>query len=274
MDMTDIVSLETLAGRIAPGESVAIPVDNAGVSMAATAALIEAGITGLRLVCVPVGGMQADLLIGAKAVASLETSAISLGEAGGAPRFGAGVREGAFALFDATCPAIFAGLLAAQKGVPFMPIAGIIGSDLLRVRPDWKVIDSPTGVPGKVVVVPAITPDVALFHAPEADRSGNIRIGRHRELADMAYASKRTFVTVERIVERNLLETEDSAAGVLPSLYVDSVAVAERGAWPLPLWDEYDGDAAEVARYAAMARTEEGFRAYLSAFLTRRKQVA
>jgi glutaconate CoA-transferase subunit A len=184
------------------------------------------------------------------------------------------VREGAFALTDSTCPAIFAGLLAAQKGVPFMPIAGIIGSDLLAVRHDWKVIDSPVGEARKVVVVAAIAPDVALFHAPEADRAGNVRIGRRRELAAMAYAAKRTLVTVERIVDRNLLETEESAAGVLPSLYVDSVAVAERGAWPLPLWDEYDGDVAEVARYAAMARSEEGFRAYLSAFLSRRKQVA
>jgi glutaconate CoA-transferase, subunit A len=136
------------------------------------------------------------------------------------------------------------------------------------------VIDSPVGEPGKVVVVPAIAPDVALFHAPEADRAGNIHIGRRRELAGMAYAAKRTFATVERIVARNLLETEDSAAGVLPSLYVEAVAVAERGAWPLPLWDEYAGDDAEVARYAAMARTDEGFRAYLSGYLARRKQVA
>jgi glutaconate CoA-transferase subunit A len=272
--MTEIVALEALAARIQPGQSLAIPVDNSGVSMAATAALLEAGINGLRLVCVPTSGMQADLLIGAGAVSSLETSAVSLGEAGGAPRFNAAVREGAFALTDSTCPAILAGLLAAQKGVPFMPIAGIIGSDLLAVRRDWKVIDSPVGEPGKVVVVPAITPDIALFHAPEADRAGNIRIGRHRELAAMAYAAKRTLVTVERIVDRNLLETEDSAAGVLPSLYVEAVSVAEHGAWPLPLWDEYDGDGAEVARYAAMARSEEGFRAYLSAFLTRRKRVA
>jgi len=271
--MTEIVSLEALTGRIAPGQSIAVPVTTAGVSMAATAALIDAGITGLRLICVPVSGMQADLLIGAGAVSAIETSAVSLGEAGGAPRFNAAVRAGSLALSDSTCPAILAGLLAAQKGVPFMPIAGIIGSDLLKVRPDWKVIDSPVGG-GKVVVVPAITPDVALFHAPEADRAGNIRIGRHRELAAMAYAARSTLVTVERIVDRDLLATEDSAAGVLPSLYVDAVAVAERGAWPLPLWDEYEGDGAEVARYAAMARTEEGFRAYLSAFLTRRKQVA
>lgn len=270
--MTEIVALAALAARITPGQSIAIPAT--GVSMAATAALLESGITDLKLVCVPISGLQADLLIGAGAVTSIETSAISLGEAGGAPRFAAGVRDGRFNLRDATCPAIYAGLLAAQKGVPFMPIAGIIGSDLLTVRTDWKVIDSPVGAPGKVVVVPAIAPDVALFHAPEADRDGNVRIGRHRELAAMAYAAERTLVTVERIVERNLLASEDSAAGVLPSLYVDGIAVAERGAWPLSLWNEYDGDGAEVARYAAMARSEDGFRAYLSSFLPHRQRVA
>jgi len=270
--MTEIVSLEALAADVTSGQSLAVPV--ASVSMAATAALIEADVRNIRLICVPVSGMQADLLIGAGAVGEIETSAVSLGEAGGAPRFNAAVRAGSFGLRDSTCPAILAGLLAAQRGVPFMPIAGIVGSDLLQVRPDWKVIDSPVGEAGKVVVVPAITPDIALFHAPEADRAGNIRIGRHRELAAMAYAAKRTFVTVERIVDRNLMETEDSAAGVLPSLYVDKVAVAPRGAWPLPLWDEYPGDDGEVARYAAMARSEEGFRAYLSGFLSQRRQVA
>lgn len=272
--MTEIVALEALAARVAPGQSLAIPVDGSGVAMAATAALLESGVRDLELICVPISGMQADLLIGAGAVASLETSAVSLGEAGPAPRFTAAVKAGAFTIRDSTCPAIYAGLLAAQKGVPFMPIAGIIGSDLLNVRPDWRVIDSPVGEARKVVVVPAISPDVALFHAPEADRAGNVRIGRHRELADLAYASKRTLVTVERIVDRNLLESEDSAAGVLPSLYVDTIAVAAGGAWPLALWDEYPADEAEIARYAAMARSEDGFRAYLSAFPAHRKQVA
>jgi glutaconate CoA-transferase subunit A len=272
--MTDRVDLQTLIASIEPGQSIAIPVDRAGVSMAATAAMIEAGLTGLHLVCVPISGLQADVLIGAGIASSVETSAVSLGEAGGAPRFAAAVRDGSITLRDATCPAIHAGLLAAQKGVPFMPIAGIIGSDLLQVRPDWKIIESPVGEPGKVVVVPAITPDVALFHAPEADRFGNVRIGRYRELATMAYAAKRTLVTVERIVDRDLMETEDSAAGVLPALYVDAIAVAEHGAWPLPLWGEYETDGAELARYAAMARTDEGFRAYLSTFLRRGKRVA
>ena len=91
--MTEIVSLEALAARVAPLQSLAVPVT--GVAMAATAALIESGATGLKLICVPVSGLQADLLIGAEAVAAVETSAVSLGEAGGAPRFTAAVREGA-----------------------------------------------------------------------------------------------------------------------------------------------------------------------------------
>ena len=276
--MTDIVSLEALAASVPSGAKIAVPVDYSGVAMAATAALIDAGVRDIHLVCVPVSGLQAELLLGSGMVKTLETSAITLGEAGGAPRFMAAVRDGALQLMDATCPAIHAGLLAAQKGVPFMPIAGILGSDLLKVRPDWRVIDDPTGGADPVVVVPAIRPDVALFHAPEADRAGNIRIGRRRELAAMAYAAKRTIVTVERIVDRDLLATEDSAAGVLPALYVDQVAVAARGAWPLPLWDEYPGDDMEVARYARLARTPEGFRewldGYMASILDRRKQAA
>lgn len=267
--MTEIVALEALAARVAPGQSLAIPVDGSGVAMAATAALLEAGIRDLKLICVPISGLQADLLIGAGAVASLETSAVSLGEAGAAPRFTAGIKGGAFAMRDSTCPAIYAGLLAAQKGVPFMPIRGIIGSDVLAHRADWKVIDNPFESDDPIVIVPALSPDIALFHAPEADRFGNVRIGRRRELATMAYAAKTTLVTVERISETSLMEDERDAAGVLPALYVSQVAIAERGAWPLGLWGEYPADSAEIARYAQMARTPEGFRAYVDNFIQR-----
>ena len=54
---------------------------------------------------------------------------------------------------DATCPALLAGLVAAQKGAPFMPIRGIIGSDLLRARPDWKVIENPFAPDDPIVAI-------------------------------------------------------------------------------------------------------------------------
>jgi glutaconate CoA-transferase subunit A len=264
-----IVSLDDLVAIISPGVTLAVPADYAGVAMAATAALVRGGTGKLHLVCVPASGIQTDMLVGEGLVATLETSAVTLGEAGGAPRFQAAARQGSITLIDATCPAIHAGLLAAQKGVPFMPIRGIIGSDLLAYRADWKVIDNPFAADDPIVIVPALVPDVALFHAPEADRFGNVRIGRRRELATMAYAAKTTLVTVERIRDTSLFEDERDAAGVLPALYVSQIALAERGAWPLGLWGEYPADSAEIARYAQMARTPEGFRAYMDGFVKR-----
>jgi glutaconate CoA-transferase, subunit A len=267
--VAEIVALEALAAEVRSGMKLAVPADYCGVAMAATAAIVANRPDKLHLVCVPVTGMQGDMLIGEGLVGTLETSAVTLGEAGSAPRFVEAVRASALHLFDATCPAIHSGLIAAQKGVPFLPIRGVIGSDLLRTRSDWKVIDNPFAENDPILVVPAIHPDLALFHAPEADRFGNVRIGRRRELLTMAHASKATLVTVERLSDTSLLRDEDSAAGVLPALYVDKIAVAPRGAWPIGLWGEYPPDTAEIARYAAMARTAEGFIAYMDAFARR-----
>ncbi|WGS01115.1 CoA synthetase [Bradyrhizobium sp. ISRA443] len=245
--------------------TVALPVDYAGVSMAMTREMIRHGANDLHLVCVPTGGLQVDQLIGAGLVRTVETSAVSLGEAGGAPRFNAAVKDGSIRLMDATCPAIHAGLMAAQKGIPFMPMRGLIGTDLLRHRADWRAIDNPLADGGDpIVLIPAIKPDVAIFHAPMADRFGNVWIGRRRELAAMAYASSITIVTVERIVEKNLLADELTAAGVLPALYITAVGRAPRGAWPYGLWGEYPPDTAEIARYAQAAPTVEGFSRYMT----------
>jgi len=182
------VSVGDLAARVPDGALLAIPKEEGGGAMAATRALIRRGVKNLHLVCVPVGGMQADLLIGAGSVAILECSGVSLGEFGPAPRFTQAVRSGAVTIRDATCQAIYSAVQAAEKGAPFIAIRGLIGSDVLAHRPDWKVIDNPFGQDTSnqtdpIVLLPAIRPDVALFHAPMADRDGNVWIGRQREQA-------------------------------------------------------------------------------------------
>src|SRR5271170_8268475 len=124
---------------------LAVPRESSGAAMAATRALIRRGIKRLHLVTLPTSTMQADLLIGAGCIATLETSAVSLGEFGPAPRFTAAVLSGAIRMMDATCPALHAQFHAAEKGVPFMPLRGLIGSDVLAHRPDWKIMDNPFG---------------------------------------------------------------------------------------------------------------------------------
>jgi glutaconate CoA-transferase, subunit A len=260
-------SLDEALAPITDGCVLAVPRDVSGVAMAATRALIRRGVKRLHLVALPTSSLQADLLIGAGCVASLETSAVSLGEFGPAPRFNAAVTSGAMRVKDATCPALHAGFQAAEKGVPFMPLRGLIGSDVLAHRPDWKVVDNPFGNDDPIVLLPAIKPDVALFHAPLADREGNIWIGRDRELAMMAHAAAKTVVTVEKLHDGNLFDDPLRAAGALGGFYIETIAVAPRGAWPLALADHYPADAAHLVEYARLAATTEGFAAYLDRYV-------
>ena len=256
-------SLEEALAPVGDGCMLVVPREVSGVPMAATRALIRRGVKNLHLVALPTSSMQADILIGAGCVRTLETSAVSLGEFGPAPRFNAAVTGGTIVMKDATCPALHAALQAAEKGVPFMPLRGLIGSDVLKYRDDWKVIDSPFGEDDPIVLLPALKPDVALLHAPMADRFGNVWIGRQRELVTMAHAAARTIATVEKIVDNDLLADPLTAAGTLPGFYIESIAVAERGAWPLPLPDHYAADAEHLALYAKMAATADGFADYL-----------
>ena len=192
------------------------------------------------------------------------TAAVSLGELGSAPRFIAALKSGDLAIRDSTCPAIHAGLQASEKGLPFMPLRGLIGSDLLKVREDWKVSQNPFEQGDQIVVLPAIQPDVALFHAPFADRNGNVWVGRRRELVTMAHAARHTMVTVEEIRDINLMEDEPLAGGSIPALYVSAIAEAPNGAWPLGLAGAYAPDSAHLALYAKEARSTDGFQGYLA----------
>ncbi len=74
-----LVTLDVLVDGIAQGSLLAIPPDHAGPSLAATFALIRRGTGRLRLATAPTSGIQADLLIGAGLVASVETAGIALG---------------------------------------------------------------------------------------------------------------------------------------------------------------------------------------------------
>jgi glutaconate CoA-transferase, subunit A len=260
-------SLDDALAHITDGCLLAVPREIAGVPMEATRALIRRGVKRLHLVALPTSSLQADLLIGAGCVETLETSAVSLGEFGPAPRFTAAIKSGAISMKDATCPALHAAFQAAEKGTPFMPLRGLIGSDILKYRPDWQVIDNPFGNDDPIVLLPALKPDVALIHAPTADRTGNVWIGRQRELATMAHAAAKTIVTVEKLHDGNLLDDPILAAGTLPGFYVEAIALTPNGCWPLPLPDHYAADLGHLAEYAQLAATPEGFARYLEQYV-------
>ena len=257
------VSLETLVTRIPDGAMLAVPKDESGVAMAATRELVRRGVRDLHLLCVPTSGLQADILIGAGCVSTIECGAVTLDEFGLAPRFRDAIENGKIRIVDSTCPAIYAALQAAEKGSPFTSLRGIIGSDVERHRDDWKVIDNPFSESSDpVLLLPAIRPDVALFHARLGDRHGNVWVGNKRELVIMAHAAQSNLVTVEEFHDGDLVTDDRFAACTIAALYVDAISHVENGAWPLAMPGCYGHDSDHLNEYTALAKTAEGFEEY------------
>jgi glutaconate CoA-transferase subunit A len=263
--MTSFRHITNLADLIPDGAHLAIPPEYSFVPMELIHGLIRRNAKDLNVLCVPIGGMAVDLLIGAGCIKQVEAAAVSLGENGLAPRFTNAVISKKIIMKDSTCPAIHTALQASEKGVPFMPLGGIIGSDIKTYRDDWIVVDDPLGNGnGPIILLPAIQPDFTVFHSPLADRAGNVWVGRRRELVTMAHAAKQTLVTVERITDENLLANEQTAAGTIPALYINAIAHAEGGAKPLGLTDCYERNNNAIAYYACQAQTDAGFDDYLT----------
>jgi glutaconate CoA-transferase subunit A len=111
--------------------------------------------------------------------------------------------------------------------------------------------------------VPAITPDYALLHAPLVDEHGNAWIGRRTSIALMLHASRGALVTYEKRHAGSLFDDPAMAAGTIPAKYITATSHQKGGSWPLNCGPDVPEDREHVARYAAMARTSEGFERYL-----------
>ena len=142
MKQFDELSLLEIVDEVKDGDLIGIPADYSGVPMMFTKELIKKGVKDLKLYCLPLTTIQGDMLIGSGCVSEIEAAAVTLGEFGLAPRFSEAVEAGHILIKDSTCPALHAQLQATEKSVPFMPLRGVIGSDIQKYRKDWQVIEN------------------------------------------------------------------------------------------------------------------------------------
>jgi glutaconate CoA-transferase, subunit A len=117
---------------------------------------------------------------------------------------------------------------AGAARLPFAVMRGYVGTDL-EARTTVKPIICPyTGE--RLVAVAALAPDVAIVHAQEADREGNVQLwGIPGVQKEAVLAAARSLVTVERIVDR--LEPRPGGI-VIPEWVIDAVAHAPAGSRP------------------------------------------
>jgi len=152
-------------------------------------------------------------------------------------------------------------------GLPYIAVRGLLGSDLLKYRPDLKVEQNPFDSGEEVVVARPIRPEVAVFHALKADRWGNAITPGLRDDLTMARASRRVVVTAEEIVDGELSLGDAISNTFLPALDVDAVVHAPFGSHPCSCGTAYPVDDPHMKEYLDAAKSEETFRAYLEKYV-------
>ena len=122
-------------------------------------------------------------------------------------------------------------LSAAEQGLNYVACKSMLGSDMIENNPYVKVEKDPwTGEP--VCLIPAIYPDIAIFHVHHADKFGNSRIwGLSVNDKAIAAAARKVIVTCERIVDTNDIRS-NAAQVIVPWYCVDAVCEVPYGAWP------------------------------------------
>lgn len=154
---------------------------------------------------------------------------------------------------------------AGASGLPFGILHGYVGTDL-HEHTNVATMRSPFG-DEEVTAVPALNPDVAVIHAQQADRRGNVGIwgitGVQREVA---LASERVIVTVEEIVEE--LDFRGPNAVVLPAWTIDAVAEVPRGSHPSYSMGYTHRDNAFYTRWDAISRDRDLFATWMKTYVT------
>jgi glutaconate CoA-transferase subunit A len=150
--------------------------------------------------------------------------------------------------------------------VPFVPVRGLLGTDYMKVRPDFKEIANPYDPSEPIALVPAIAPDVAVFHGFQGDRLGNVVASAAADAKLIAQAARRTIATVEELVDGDLAAMPVKGA-LVPAIHVTAVVHAPRGAHPTSCQGRYPVDRAHLLEYVEAARSDAAFKAYLDRYV-------
>ena len=149
---------------------------------------------------------------------------------------------------------------AGAANLPFGVLRGYLGSDLPKYSSRIKFIECPfTGE--RLAAVAAIRPDVAIIHAQQADRRGNVLLwGVVGVQKEAVLAARRSIVTVEEIVDR--LDAPPNAI-VLPSWVVSAVSEVKGGAFPSYAQGYYSRNNAFYKQWDQISRDRRTFQAWM-----------
>ena len=264
-----VVTLEEAAAFVRDGDTVGI----GGSTMSRTPmgmiwTLIRAGRK--QLTCArSIVSSDGDLLFGSGACDHMVTSWFSQGILWGVSKVMRHHVETGKARYDEwSHMAMGMRLRAVAMGIPFMPIRSMLGSDVRKQRPEPIEIDCPfTGE--KLLLVPALNPDVALIHVQRCDSYGNAQIdGLQFMDIDLAMAANKVILTTERIISNDQIRRAPDQTKI-PFFTVDAVVELPFGCAPHECYGVYEPMIRHMQYYVELVNSEpvDGMRQYLERFV-------
>jgi len=231
-------------------------------------------------------GTGVDEMIGCGCIARLEIAYGGNGKA--APtciRFKLAIQRGEILVEDYSNYQMSLRFHAGAMGVPFLMTRSGFGTDIINKwgfsremrekdpklpNKKFEIIDNPFGSwadTPKVVLVPAINPDVTILHVQKADKYGTCRIeGLNFADIDQAKAAKHVIVTCEELVNTEELKKKPEY-NQIPFIHVSAVVHVPNGAYPASCYNYYDYDPMYLKKLASFAKDDMLYNAYLEKFV-------
>jgi glutaconate CoA-transferase, subunit A len=269
--MTKLTTLDEAVASIPSGSHVALSgFATARCAMAFAHEVIRQGINGLA-VSQCVGGIDADMMVGAGAVERIVYGGGSRGRSGQHSCICRAIEQGALMTEEFSSLSMTFRYMAGALGLPFIPIRSLNGSDildrLLQHTPPVvsRLTDPFTG--DEWLVLKPLIPDVAVIQVQVADEEGNAWIlGPRWDNEEQAKASKRTIVITERLVSTEAIRRAPEQT-VIPGFRVSHVVHLPFSAHPSSVYGIYDFDEEHIDLYADASKTPQGFQQYLDKFV-------
>jgi glutaconate CoA-transferase, subunit A len=188
-----------------------------------------------ELTVVAYGGPDVGMLCAAGKVRKLIYGFVSLDAIPVEPWFRRAREAGAFEARELDEGLLQWGLRAAGMRVPFLPTPVGLGSDVMRMNPEFRTVRSPYPDGEVLLAMPALKLDAALIHVDRADRLGNVQTLGPDPYFDerFARAAERCYASCERLVERlDLTHPDDARSNLIERSHISGVVAAPFGAHP------------------------------------------
>ena len=221
------------------------------------------------LTVVSYGGPDVGLLCATGKVRKLIFGFVSLDSIPLEPHFRAARQAGRIEAMELDEGMLQWGLYAAANRLPYLPTRAGLGSDVLAVNPDLKLVGNPYG-DGEFVAMPALRLDAALVHLNRADARGNAQfLGPDLYFDDLfCLAADRAYVSCEKIVPTESLLDEGSVHTLrISRAMVTGVVEAPGGAHFTSCVPDYDRDESFQRQYAATAKDEQAWATFKATYL-------